>query len=510
MKKIFLTIFASGLILTSCDMDLDQPGSKRDDTSIEDAEDCRSFRNNIYSSFRALTSGSYITDTELEMDHFIALYDNGSRGMTFNTATINSQNSDITSLYSGCYSVMKNINFLIEKGTGLLEGGSLTDSDATDVTRYVGEARFFRAYIYTYLFDHYCQAYDSSKADQEGLGLSLVTVYDPTGDTSKYPGRSSMNDAFQLIEDDLDYAYNALVAYEQTDNSNCMPNAPYLSSYAISAMQARVALLKGDYTTAMTKANAVINSGIFTLAEGDDYFNMWINDSGSELIMVPFVDASESAYVGSFLDAFAYTSNYPTRVDYIPSYSTLLMYDDGDIRFDSFFDVLSMQIGGQNAASYIFLKYPGNNDLVSGSNEYKNKPKPFRLSEQYLILAEAAAESGQSTAANNALNTLRAARIEGYTDMTYSGSELINQIRDERDKELLGEGFRMSDLRRWGLGFTRDGSYPINPALTDLFIPTSLTVQFSAGDYRYTWPIPYEEMQINPQLKGQQNPGYGD
>ncbi len=40
------------------------------------------------------------------------------------------------------------------------------------------------------------------------------------------------------------------------------PNAPYLSTYAIVALQARIALLKGDWETAIDKAEKVI-AGIF-------------------------------------------------------------------------------------------------------------------------------------------------------------------------------------------------------------------------------------------------------
>lgn len=139
---------------------------------------------------------------------------------------------------------------------------------------------------------------------------------------------------------------------------------------------------------------------------------------------------------------------------------------------------------------------------------YKNKPKPFRLSEQYLILAEAAVESNQATIANNALTALRQKRISGYQPVNYTDSQLRQQIRDERSKELIGEGFRMSDLRRWNLGFTRDGNYTYNPDVKNIMVYAGLQVSYNPGDYRYVWPIPADEMEINPQLAGQQNPGY--
>lgn len=64
----------------------------------------------------------------------------------------------------------------------------------------------------------------------------------------------------------------------------------------------------------------------------------------------------------------------------------------------------------------------------------------------------------------------------------------------------------MSDLRRWGVGFTRDESYPILPALAGWFLGAE--IQYAPNDYRYVWPIPTSEMEITPALKGQQNEGY--
>lgn len=134
--------------------------------------------------------------------------------------------------------------------------------------------------------------------------------------------------------------------------------------------------------------------------------------------------------------------------------------------------------------------------------------KPFRLSEMYLILAEASYENGDEPTANSALNTLRSNRINRYAETTYTGLDLRDQIRTERAKELIGEGFRLSDLRRWKLGFTRDGSYPLNPVVTAIFNVVDMQVTYTSDDYRYVWPIPSTEIENNPQLKGQQNPGY--
>lgn len=519
MKKILLSAVVLSAALTACDMNESEPGTIPDTNSIETADDCAAFRNNIYSSLRALMSGDYITNSELQSDYYVAIVGNGNRGMYMNLSTITSSLGDVTDPYDGCYSVLKNVNFLLEKAAQVIESGNLTDAEVVAVNRYIAETHFIRAYIYYYLFDHYCQAYTTDKANTEGLGLSIVTVYAPTGDTSKYPGRSTMAGVKELIDSDLAAAFSGLQAYEQSgvsgSTSNLAPNAPYISSYAVAALQSRWALITKDYSTAVSKAEYVINSNIFPLCTGSAYSAIWSDDKGDELIFVPFVDSSESAYVGSFNNAWNYYATFPDRSDYIPTYATLVMYDDDDIRFDSYFVGNEMTVSGAYYPAYIFYKFPGNPSLISGTNEYKNKPKPFRTSELYLNIAEACSTDGSSvkneSKANTALNEIRKARYAGsgtYTTQTYSGVSLTNEVRLERKKELIGEGFRMSDLKRWGLGFTRDGSYPISPTVINIMVAASANLTFSANDYRYTWPIPSSEMEINPQLEGQQNPGY--
>lgn len=82
-----------------------------------------------------------------------------------------------------------------------------------------------------------------------------------------------------------------------------------------------------------------------------------------------------------------------------------------------------------------------------------NQPKPFRIAEMYLIATEANAKIGTAAAVkkgNDALNALKKARIEGWTDATYDQEALLNEIMNERERELVGEGYRLMDLKRWG------------------------------------------------------------
>lgn len=504
MKKIYLTIlFLAGLLVTSCDMDKRPYGQLDDQNAIQSLNDCLRFRNGLYGNLRAITTGSYVYATDIQADLFHGTIANGNRMGLISNGNILSSDGNIKGYWSGLYSVINSANYLIEKMDALIESAIFSEKDLREMKRYEGEARFVRAYAYYWLADHYCQTYSADKGDEAALGLPIVTVYHPTGDNSTYPGRSTLNELYSFIESEVKTAYDALIDYEKSNSENIAPNASYLSSYAILAFQARIALLKGDNATALAKAEEVIKSGKYPLTEIAEYETLWTKDEGTEVIFRPYMDNTElSNSTGE-----TYLSTNLDNADYIPTFDVLSLYeDDGDIRFSTYFDV--WELTDSKTQAYVFKKYPGNESLKTGSQpNYMNMSKPFRTSELYLIAAEAASSSNP-VLANKYLNDLRSKRIEGYETANYTGQALVNAIRAERQKELLGEGFRLSDLRRWGMGFKRNPSHPENPAIENIVVKLGIELSYEVNDHRYVWPIPSDEMQNNPQLKGQQNPGY--
>lgn len=79
-------------------------------------------------------------------------------------------------------------------------------------------------------------------------------------------------------------------------------------------------------------------------------------------------------------------------------------------------------------------------------SNYLHKPKPFRIAEVYLNLAEAYAMSGDNGSATNYLLQLRVARVPQYVANV---TDIMTEIKQERLRELIGEGFRLWDLKRW-------------------------------------------------------------
>ena len=87
--------------------------------------------------------------------------------------------------------------------------------------------------------------------------------------------------------------------------------------------------------------------------------------------------------------------------------------------------------------------------MYEGVNNYVNKPKIFRIAEQYLIAAEAyymRGEGEDELAAYDVLYELMYARDASISFNPVSGLSLRHLIRAERERELYGEGFRLTDL----------------------------------------------------------------
>lgn len=507
----------SATMFTSCDMDTTNYGVIDSSTGIQTMSDCRSFINGVYAHMRSKTAGNYNFFADIQMDQFVGIVDNGNRGGIMSMGQLTPGDTDMANIYYNMYIQINDANYFVPKVDALLESENFTDDEKSELKYYKGVALFARAYAYWYLFDKYVN-YSDANLDTPGMGLQIVTVYEPSGDRKSYVGRSTIRETKEYVYKQLEEAYNLVSDYEtNVSSANCGPNAVYLSSYTVDALHARFALLCNDYKTAYDKATDVINSGNYALCTGDDYANMWVNDEGDELLFVPFADKD---YGGQSIGRNYYTNGDQNTSDYIPTADVYLSYSDEDVR-NCFFSLWSMTISGENYFGVPFVKFPGNPSLnKTAANSNLNKAKPFRLSELYLIAAEAAATEGAAkneTMANEYLNELRTARIDGYEAVHYTGDALVNAIRAERGKELIGEGFRLSDLRRWNEGFTRTAGWDIFASvpqlapLADIMIVITTgtnNVSYQAGDYRFVWPIPTREMQVNPQLTGQQNPRY--
>ncbi|MDF3077946.1 MAG: RagB/SusD family nutrient uptake outer membrane protein [Sphingobacteriaceae bacterium] len=191
--------------------------------------------------------------------------------------------------------------------------------------------------------------------------------------------------------------------------------------------------------------------------------------------------------------------------------------------------------GGQNQMTselgYLFWKFYNRLPLDNSNNSTNDAPL-FRIEEVYLNYAEAMFELGafDQSVANSTINKLRpranlpnmvVAQINASFDTKrdLSVDPVLWEIRRERRVELMGDGFRFNDIKRW-----KKGNYVDKQAL-GVFVKNSdygNKLKINGGgaqgyveyfgkplgwlDKYYLEPLPTQDLALNPKLE--QNPGW--
>lgn len=503
IKNIYLALLPLMLTFASCDMELTPAGEIQDELALQTTDDYGKFTLGILSQMRGVTSGDYVVLSDIQLDDFHAVIGNGNRRMDFYNGSFNPSTGEIDSYFSAFYAVISQTNFFLGKALQKMQDPSLTPENRDLMHAYMGQVYFVRAYCYNALADKFCPSYKhTADLDAAGKGLSLQLVYAPTADNKTYAPRSSMRETYAQICADLDSAQSHLLMYEEAKEVVPAPGSSRPTSDAVKALQARVRLNMGEDAEALLLAEDVLNSRRYPLTDRNNFKTLWTDDKGSEVIWLVEADFT---YHGSATGS-AFASNTQNS-DYVPTNDCIYLFDENDTRWNNWFEETRISNSGGEATGYRFVKYPGNPELyaqTAGSN-YTNKAKPLRSSELCLIAAEASANLNDVSKANYYLRMMKEARINRYRHTNLLGADLIREIQDERHRELLGEGSRLADLKRWQLGFTRGEVWE---GTDQVIVANYLHQHYDPTDYRFLWPIPQHEMDANPQLKGQQNPGY--
>ena len=525
MKK-YIFLFLALFVMASCSLN-EQP---KDAIDVKDAVNSVAsagyMTNNLYLKIEGLTSGSAIYESELMADSFNATVDFGNRGGTYYRWLWTADDSFMESYWGACYTATQQAN-LILAGIAGLDTKNLKDADFAELKNDQGVCYFTKAYTAYLLALKYCKTYNSSTASSD-MGVMLVDDYNLTpSDWSTYPGRSTLKETYDYITSNLSKAATCFAGVKGAVASTV------LTKECITAMQARVALSMGNYDDAAAKAGSLCDSGTYPLVAADATYSlygnivrMWKNDSGTECIMQMYADYTEKSLPSSndpgYLGDNLVSTALQYSPDYFPSkyaiYQMVASQDDyrGAAWFNNFhtYDITFTTTSGP---MYLFNKFAGNPALQAKAeklvaSDHINKIKLFRIAEQYLIAAEAnllSGATGSTAKAQKYLDDLLSTRYIGYTNTTSTGSALLSKIRLERYKELMGEGFRFDDLKRFGAGMTRYACYSF--AKNMVYLPgdasTDVMVQ-SSDNFRWLWPIPKAEIDANPQISKQQNPGY--
>ncbi len=499
MKNIIkLTFLTAVLIITavSCELDRYPFDQIEQSQAFRTVDDATSFRNGLYSDLRDRLNGIYMFSTDVQADMLNATLDFGNRnGFPHRWTGFLADDYTIRDVWRGYYSALVNVNSLINN-INMIEAEDEDEQQTLDV--YLGEAYLFRAYYYNQLVLRFAKDYEPSTAGTD-LGVPLVLDFDVT----LLPERATVEAVYQQILSDISNAKTNLSSVSGSQS------AGYLTYDAAIALEAQVRLCMHDYTGAMTAANSLIDPGAYPLITTEPGLRtMWENDESTEVIFqlplsapTELLDNTNSIYLRyqSSLDKYA--------PDFVPQQWVIDMYEDIDIRKNVYLEQKPVIIQGMDYPDiWLINKYPGNPALfIEASTNYQQMPKVFRIAEMYLISAEAAAQNTATEGdALNTLNDLRDARgIAPLTGLT--GTDLMDAIKEERTREMLCEGTRLDDLKRWHMGFSRSTPQNLN------FIERGTDYDektVTADDDKFVWGIPTNDITTNPNIEDQQNQGW--
>lgn len=435
-------------LLGSCEEILEpQPVNLLTDAvALNEAADVPSARIGMYAAFRGIASSKVLAgDFTADM-----LVHNGtfSQYREMSNKEITASNALVNSLWGSIYGTIYVCNFILER----LPDISGVDSFTREVV--TAEARFIRGYA---LFIAYTS-----------FGKAPIPLTTDIEFNRNIP-RSEVSDVISQAFEDMEAAANGL--------PQASVNAGFLSVNAAYAALARMYLYEGIYDEARDYAALVINSEEYTLEP--DFLDVVLTDFTDEAILE--VGYSTADDPGS--STVGLNNLFVGRREIIPSDEAvfgLSATESGD-RFGVVDFDLDFFAGTDNGWSVV--KY-------GTADENNNNIIIFRLAEMHLIRAEANVELGSISLAESDINILRT-RANAPTVTALSQTQMRSVIELERFYELAYEGHRWYDLKRTGRISEVMNAY--SPNWKDAY---------------ELWPVPQREIQNNPALVGDQNPGY--
>lgn len=416
-----------------------------------------------------------------------------------------------TAAYNDIYNLINDANILI---SGIEEGAIPEDRAA----KFAAEGKFMRALalhhavrIFGYDPDGQGGVVSPNSGPGAGFDLGVEIRTEPTLDVSDATpkARSTVPEVYDQITSDL----NDVISTFQNLPEGVKENSEfYPSEAAAQALLARVKLYQRDWqaaddaaTEAISLANANFGSG---LAPADSAGARSIfdetNGNPEAIFTIDTDPQTESAGINNSIAAYT-TLQYLAQ---LPTQDLIELYEASDVRraawYDACYDEFNQerpdgcgeinQLEGAfdsdgdgeadtTAAGAELTKYSSEQGVENFADDYVH----LRIAEMKLIQAEARMKgaTGNGSAAE-ALNAVRNAR--GLGDL--SGSVTMQEILDERRRELVAEGHRFFDLKRLGRDIRK--------------VQGRSDIPFN--DHRLLDDLPEAQLEVNDELI--QNPGY--
>lgn len=532
-KIISAALLLTMCLFTGCDDFLDTTATDRISDKIvwESASNITLYLNGFYpyidryGSFGAAQFSGNLTEglTEtLKYGSYVPGSKAGDANMYVFTPEMMNPSGNLLNTWGATYERIRRVNeFLVG-----LEKYSTVSEEENKI--FEGQARFFRAFLYFQL------------AKRHG-GVILYTNMD----LKKDKNRSSAEDTWNLIAEDLDYAASVLPVNWKNEERGRVTKGAAL------AFKSRAMLYAQRWDAAKAAADEVIALSVYQLmpqykdawkggnAESILEYNYLItgpnhtfdkdyatfgeieNQGGSGCPTQEMVEAYESKD-GKKVDWSAWhavggTTARPPYENLDPRFAATVTYNGATWKGRTMENSVNGTAGrymgyrddtyakGRTTTGYYLRKFmnEAHTDLIT----YRSTQTwvELRLAEVYLNRAEANFKLGNSAPALSDLNSVRGRAGVALPPLSgLSGDALFKAIRQERKIELAYEGHLYWDMRRWRLAHTEYNGYRVHGMKISnskdgwLYEYVDCDLQDRKFlEKTYVLPVPYSEMENN-------------
>ncbi len=487
MKKIIYIIAFTilGASFHSCDLDTTPTNAAESDIVFESAENAEKVLNGTW-AYMMETFNSYANPgwaclfrTSDAMGNDVAMQPNkyGYYNQYSFTAVVSTSSGTVQNVWRIAYKTIDNMNHLITKIDGVPGEASLK-------ARVKAQAYTLRGYMYLNLATYFSGNY------KDNVNTPSVPIYlAPTDNNTEGNVKETLGNVYKQAESDLLEAYKAIGSY----NGGTAKHK--INKNVVSGVLARLYLQTESWADAEKYAKEA--EATYNWMSQADYLGGFNDQNNTEWIWAHGQTANQSnaSYNFHFIDVSSSSSFYYSFMadPYFKDY-----FDESDIRTQLFEWDTTRYEGGLMYKKFRF-KADQTGDLVM-----------MRKAEMVLIEAEALAEQNQLTKAIEKLNELRVARGAKTPDLaSRSKDQLVEEILLERRKELFGEGFSLSDIKRRKKSVERK-EVPSGTTVTvgnrkiaiqgHTILKFPDGTAFKADSPYYIFAIPSSESQNNPNI----------
>lgn len=420
---------------------------------------------------------------------------------------VTSADGNVYIAWRGFYRIVARANDIIENAPVFVQTKNPTPAQTQQLDLIVAQARFLRGFAYFHLVRLWGE--ESYAVDKDRLAVPLILKVATSRDEMMVP-RATVGEVYDQIIRDFEFAEDVLPVSWDGDN------IARISKYGVKGFLGQVHLYREDYPAARGYFEEVINSNRYQLVASNRYEDLFLgkNEFSSESLweLNYTVDMAQNIWENGLGSGIALVLAPPGR-----GWSNCTPHGVNIFRFGSDprlsictyapTDLVAttegnMEPAGEsefNFTGHSFKKYVPKEYCVYATNRNSGiNYLMMRLADVYLMYAEVLNKQAQDGTAAEYVNKVRR-RAYGYpantptpsVDYTGAGTALRDYIREERFRELFGEGHRWYDIVRWKIVKEEVEKY-------NVYRVTQGEIVFHDKDYYY--PVPLQELDNNTSM----------